>query len=274
MDLLPLSCVHIFDSSGSETFDIEALAAYGKDLFRGLDVEFHGDLVEFCTGSHEHPDAERLKKELAVRLAQARVTDPYSRHENAVHPKPIVDYERRMLDREPPRPVGIFYDGFDLCTAYNMVLSNAGVPSDSLVVVVTNQLFGTCDEGDGRYHARVIILGSPCIISISGLVEAPARPREHYLGQQLGFGKLDPQEDMPEKWLRRDDPRTTEVLKGYLAQTVFYQLTGEPFCEERGCRLFNAHWQEDLLYSQLDGAGEFCPYHEQMLARLTGAIDG
>jgi hypothetical protein len=73
---------------------------------------------------------------------------------------------------------------------------------------------------------------------------------------------------MPEKWLRPDDPRTTEVLKGYLAQAIFYYMTGEPFCEERECRLFNAHWQEDLLHAQLDGGSDLCAKHERMLAEI------
>jgi len=42
-------------------------------------------------------------------------------------------------------------------------------------------------------------------------------------------------------------------------------VTGQPFCEERGCRLFNAHWQEDLLYSQLGAGGEFCKYHNRIV---------
>ena len=273
MDPLPLPRVHIFDSSGSPSVDVEALAAYAKDLLRGLDVDYHGDLVEYCMGVLERSNAERFKKELAVLLAQARVADPGSRTVTGAHPQPVIDYERRMLEREPPRPAGVLYDGLDLCAVYDMLLSNALIQPDSLTLVVTNQLFGTYDENDGRYHARVIILGQPCIVSTSGLVEAPARPREYYLAKQLGLGGGQSEGEMPEKWLRRDDPRTTEVLKGYLAQAVFYHMTGEPFCEERGCRLFNAHWQEDLLYSQMDGEREFCPHHEQLLARFSGVSD-
>jgi hypothetical protein len=45
-------------------------------------------------------------------------------------------------------------------------------------------------------------------------------------------------------------------------------MTGEPFCEERECRLFNAHWQEDLLHAQLDGGSDLCAKHERMLAEI------
>lgn len=273
MDSLPLPCMHIFDSSGSPVVYAEVLGDYARELIGGIEVTCYDDFFGYCFGRCEQSDTSRLKDELAVVLAEARVTDPGRRTETGAQLRPFVDYERRMLDREPPRPVGVLYDGFDLCAAYNMLLSHAGIPVDGLVLVVINQLLGTFDENESRYHARVIILGHPCIISTSGLVEAPARPREYYIEKQLGLGELHREADMPEKWLRPDDPRTTEVLKGYLAQAIFYHVTGEPFCEERGCRLFNAHWQEDLLFSQLNGEREFCEHHEQILGTFTGATD-
>lgn len=273
MASLPLPCMHIFDSSGSPVVCIEVLGDYTHELISGMEVTCYGDFIGYCMGRCERSDLNRMKDELAVALAEARVTDPGTRIETGTHLRPFVDYERRMLDREPPRPVGVLYDGFELCAAYNMLLSHAGNPVGGLVLVITNKLFGTFDETDSRYHARVIILGHPCIISTTGLVEAPARPREYYIEKQLGLGELHREADIPEKWLRPDDPRTTEVLKGYLAQAIFHYVTGEPFCEERGCRLFNAHWQEDLLFSQLDGESEFCLHHEQILGTFTGATD-
>jgi hypothetical protein len=100
------------------------------------------------------------------------------------------------------------------------------------------------------------------------MVEAPARPRDYYVEKQLGLAGPPALEDTPERWLRTDDPRITEVLKGYLAQAVMYHATGEPFCDDRGCRLFNAHWQEDLLFAQLGSEMEFCERHERMFDAL------
>lgn len=273
MDPLPLTSIRIFDSSGSPMVHTEELGDYTRDLMGGIEVTCYGDFVEFCVGLGEQSRIGHWKDELALQLAEARVTDTGMRTQKGKHLQPFVDYERRMLDREPPRPVGVLYDGFDLCSAYNMFLSQAEIPFDGLVLVVTNQLFGTFDEGDGRYHARVIILGKPCIISTSGLVEAPARPREYYIEKQLGLGGPEQEADTPERWLRPGDPRTTEVMKGYVAQAVLYHVTGDPFCEERGCRLFNAHWQEDMLFSQLEGNSEFCPYHEQLFETFAGVTN-
>ena len=63
-----------------------------------------------------------------------------------------------------------------------------------------------------------------------------------------------------------DDERLTEVVKGYVIQAVFYTLTGNPFCEDRGCRLYNAYWQDELVFAQLESEYEFCPRHSELLA--------
>jgi hypothetical protein len=57
--------------------------------------------------------------------------------------------------------------------------------------------------------------------------------------------------------------------KGYLAQALFFCATGEPFCDNRNCRLFNAHRQEEMLLAQLHGGDDFCEYHERMAARIS-----
>ena len=59
----------------------------------------------------------------------------------------------------------------------------------------------------------------------------------------------------------------TEVAKGMTLQAILYHLTLDPFCPKKNCRLFNAHWQEDLLRSQ-SGSPGLCARHAQMLRRL------
>ena len=48
----------------------------------------------------------------------------------------------------------------------------------------------------------------------------------------------------------------------------YLALTGNPFCPDKGCRLFNAHWQEELIFAQLESDGEFCPQHTSILDNL------
>jgi len=65
-----------------------------------------------------------------------------------------------------------------------------------------------------------------------------------------------------------EDERLTEVVKGYVMQAVFYSLTSDPFCDDRGCRLYNAHWQEELIFAQLESGYEFCPRHTGLLQSM------
>ncbi|HEX2615341.1 MAG TPA: DUF6775 family putative metallopeptidase, partial [Nitrososphaera sp.] len=42
--------------------------------------------------------------------------------------------------------------------------------------------------------------------------------------------------------------RVTAAAAVYALQAIFFFVTdGEPFCENKDCLLFNAHWQEELV---------------------------
>jgi hypothetical protein len=68
-------------------------------------------------------------------------------------------------------------------------------------VVFTNRLFGTRDESDGRYHMSVSVYGFPSLISTTGIVEAPAKPKEFYELKQryAALGLPVPMEGLKEK---------------------------------------------------------------------------
>ncbi|MFQ6012003.1 MAG: DUF6775 family putative metallopeptidase, partial [Nitrososphaerales archaeon] len=119
-----------------------------------------------------------------------------------------------------------------------------------------------------------IVCSFPSIISTSGIVEAPAKPREFYLrlkdnpspmSQTLLWEEM--KEEMKGKFIDFADERMTEVLKGYTMQAVLYSLLENPFCEVTTCRLFNSHWQSEVLASQLSGP-DFCDHHDGLLRSL------
>ena len=68
-------------------------------------------------------------------------------------------------------------------------------------------------------------------------------------------------------YLEYHDKRLAIIAEGYVMQALFYYLTGEPFCDLRECRLYNPHWQKDLLYSQLE-VGKLCERHQKILNNL------
>ena len=61
-----------------------------------------------------------------------------------------------------------------------------------------------------------------------------------------------------------NDERLTGIVKGYAMQAFFYHTTFDPFCDDKNCRLFNAHWQEDMMHAQLDGE-DICGKHRRVL---------
>jgi hypothetical protein len=143
-----------------------------------------------------------------------------------------------------------------------------GLDLDHCAILFTNQLFVTWDRKDSRYHARTSLYGFPSLISLPGLVEAPAKPRSFYVKKRMGVPVEELMEEFEGQFIDYGDSRITEVMKGYAMQAFFFHLSGEPFCEDPNCRLFNSHWQEEVLRSQLDGRYEFCPRHETILEGL------
>jgi len=150
---------------------------------------------------------------------------------------------------------------------FTMVFTYSG-SLDLVHIFLTNRLFATWEE-DQRYHTRTSIYGLPSIISTTGLIEAPAKPREYYVLKQqyetLGKDLMELNDRFKDRCLGYEDSRLTQVTKGYIMQAVFYTLSGDPFCPDKGCKLYNAHWQEELIFAQLGSHDEFCRRHTELL---------
>jgi hypothetical protein len=190
-------------------------------------------------------------------------------------PVEIVHEKERILD--PKKKVtGMLYDGFRLMKLYRKLLPQSESSFKHLHIIFTNRSIATWDVGDGRYHARVSVYGFPNIISLPGIVEAPAKPREFYVQRKAlvssGMARDIVEEELKEKFKDRfidyGDIRTTEIVKGYIMQAFFYHSIFEPFCKENKCRLFNAHWQEDMMGAQLT-MPEFCERHNNIIRMIS-----
>lgn len=165
----------------------------------------------------------------------------------------------------------VMYDGFEFLRVVTKLIPNNELSLDQFHVIFTNKLTCTYDQGDFRYHGRALIGSNPSIISTTGIIEAPAKPKEYYL-QLISYITQGLNLDSIKKkyqgaYLEYHDGRLSSVIDGYLMQAIFYYLTGEPFCEKRECRLYNAHWQKDLLYSQLEVC-KLCNKHQEILNNL------
>jgi len=263
--------IHLWgDGSQYGTF-LEELTSFFRSRIPKIGVTPEGNIWDLIQNEHLWPFAEKI--------ARGRVFDLYApilRGGNEPLRGEIAYEEGRILGKN--KSTGILYDGFLLSETFESIPGLVNGTLDALHIVLTERLVGSLDRFDRRYHARAVIFGYPHVISITGVVEAPARPREYYMirRQYRGTGMIPPGVDgsMKERYLEHGDPRIGEVLKGYALQCLFYQATGDPFCNEKGCRLFNAHWQEELIYAQLGSDEELCEKHRETLKDFSGQMNG
>ena len=160
----------------------------------------------------------------------------------------------------------VMYDGFEIQKIIRESLLD--FEDQTLHVILTNRFTCTYDESDARYHGRAVICANPAVISTTGIIEAPAKPRKFYIevmaSKAQGRGIKSVKEKHEGEFLEYHDERLSKVIEGYLLQVIFYLLTGESFCDYLDCRLNNAHWQRDLLYSQIE-IRKLCDKHQEIL---------
>lgn len=240
---------------------MEEVADYVRNLV-DCDVDVR---KEFFSYFLKFDETDRI----AQRVASTRVLDirkPFITYE----PSSLeIDFEKTVILTPNKRFLGILYDGFEIQKIYNELVPEEENNLDHVHILLTNRLICTYSENDLRYHYRTIICGYPTIICTSGIVEAPARPKEFYLLMQyytsLGNTNFDEIKTRFEgRFIDYDDFRFTEVVKGFVLQGLFYYITGNAFCDKKECRLFNAHWQEDMIEAQLNN-GNLCNEHLKFL---------
>jgi hypothetical protein len=270
--------VYLYGEPAIGELDTGQLASYVTALLPGLHVEARPAFVEHHLSSLFPDERQVTLGRLARAFAQAKVSNPLQ-SERAVAPLAgEVDYERRRLEALGIKTFGLLYDGIEVMHVLGALIPPQERGLDSVHIILTNQLLGTWEAADCRYHARVVVFGYPSIISTSGVVEAPARPREYYVLKQRyqALGMQDAAvlrlgDDFRGRFLDYGDSRLAEVMKGYVAQSLFYHLSGDPFCENEDCRLYNAHWQEEVIRSQIKAGSPFCSFHEKELQNLGGS---
>ncbi len=257
-----VSAIHLYSDPSSKTVDMQEIARYLKEKFRAVYLDVRDPLFS-------------ESKDIIRKFASSKVRDIFN-PDVIFEPLPgEIDFERKFLSKPSLRMPGILYDGYKLQDIFLELLPEDELTLEHIHIIFTSRLFGTFDEADGRYHACVGVYGFPSLISTSGIVEAPAKPKEYYTLKQryMAVGDIVSLEKLNEKFAGRfigyDDSRLTEVMKGYVMQAIFYHIFGDPFCPERNCRLFNAHWQEEVIAAQLaHREKEFCDRHANVLSGL------
>lgn len=214
---------------------------------------------------------EDKDENIAKKLASCKVVNtkkPFNFHLPKIEE---IEFEKEsFVDSSKIKNI-IMYDGFEFQKIISDLIKDSENTIDNFHIVFTNRLTCTYDQNDYRYHGRAIICSNPSIISTTGIIEAPAKPREYYMelisnmAQGLNVDSL--KRKYQGSYLEYHDDRISTAVEGYVMQAIFYYLTGEPFCKEEKCRLYNPHWQKDLIRSQIE-IGKLCEKHQKMLKEL------
>lgn len=257
---MKISTVYLYDEPSVPEIKLKELGEFIKNNF-SFNVEIRENIFSFFKDANEKN---------AYELAACRIFDPKKPFEKHTPTREEVVFEEESFSHSKDTNI-VMYDGFEFQKILTNMIPEEELQTDRFHLVCTNKLTCTFDHNDYRYHGRAVICSNPAIISITGMIEAPAKPREYYLSlltnmiQGLNIDSIKSQ--FKGTYLQYHDPKLSEIIKGYAMQALFYYITGEPFCESRDCRLFNAHWQSDLLHSQIK-VGKMCDMHQEILRKI------
>lgn len=253
-----ISKIVLYDEPSVPEIKIYKLAEFIKKKFP-VKVEIRKNIFE---NDHEN---------IAKDLASCRVVNtkkPFEIHFPSIEE---TEFEKDSCKNSSKIKNIIMYDGFELQKIVSNLISEKDFSLEDFHIIFTNRLTCTYDFNDYRYHGRAIICSNPAIISTTGIIEAPAKPRGYYMelisnmAQGLNVNSL--KKKYQGTYLEYHDKRISTVVEGYTMQALFYYLTGDAFCKNENCRLFNPHWQKDLLRSQIE-IGKLCENHQKTLEKI------
>ena len=196
--------IYIYDGSRSSNLNVPEIAQYAREQLRKAIVEVRRDIVQ--RSPQKLPEAARA-------FARAKVLNPMKKIEDREPLLGEVGYEENRLSDAKNVTFGNIYDGFIIQEHLNGFIPKEELALRNIHIVLTNQLLATFDEGDLRYHIRSGIFGIPSVISITGIVEGPARPREFYLLKQSmgprwdGAAMAQAAEEFRDRMVDHNDPR-------------------------------------------------------------------
>jgi len=257
--------VTFFCDGDPGTVDVPAIMAYVTEA-TGIPCSFHGSVYRTAT--------ETQRASAACEFSRARIKDPAKRSLSAEPLPGEIDYEARRLSNPHWKAFGVLYEGLSYQRIILSLMDRKQARMSRCPIVLTGQLVATWDADDRRYHARTSVYGLPHLISVTGLVQAPARPRAFYLQRHTGVPVESLATEFGNSFLQHGDERITRVLQGYVMQALFFALVGDPFFKDPDCRLFNSHWQHEVIRSQTMGGVRFCPEHRRVIDRIKAGHPG
>lgn len=254
-----VSEVFLYDEPAVPQLDLDGLASF-------LEKTFCVKVTKRRNIFHE------ISEEVAGKIAASRIFEfgaPFEPHSPTIDE---IKIEMQGFHSQHEQDGIIAYDGFEFQSIVSDIIPREEHTLENFHLVFTSKLTCTFDNEDHRYHGRAVIGSNPSIISTTGVIEAPAKPRQYYMDLMAnhvqGLNVESIKGRYRGEYLEYQDPRLGKVVEGYAMQALFYYITGKPFCDLLDCRLNNAHWQRDLLYSQIE-FGRLCGHHQGILKEWT-----
>ena len=172
----------------------------------------------------------------------------------------------------------LLYDGFVIQNLFPKLIKKPEqeLTLTKLYIIITDKLLCTFDESDWRYHARSLICGNPTLISTSGIVEGLAKPRDYYYKlyffREANNNVEEFKKEYDGQFINYNDPRINDIIEGLVLQSLFYFInSGEPFCYDRNCRFFNAHFQDEAIRINIKEK-KICQRHTLLLNKYTQSL--
>lgn len=238
--------IHIYHTASAPTLDAKVVAEEIDKIFPSCKIDIRPPF--------------KYEQKMIEHARIADIKQPFEKQPNQ-------EQDSKMMMMTIP-----LYDGFVMQNKLAEMIPSAEISLAHIHITFTSLLTCTFSEDDWRYHGRAVICGTPSIVSTTGIVEALAKPREFYLAQMLG-GMAADNGSLKKKFAGRfidydDEDKINAASINYALQAIFFFITsGEPFCNNKDCRLLNAHWQEDLIHTIEKRT--LCSHHRNLANKLS-----
>ena len=209
---MKISKIFLYDELAIPEIQIERLSKFLKENF-SVDVEIRDSIFKNL------PDS--LARDLAsIRVFKPR--KPFERHEPTLEE---IEFEKIYGNDTTKLENIVYYDGFEMQKIITGLIPNEELLEEYFHIIFTNRLTCTYDYNDYRYHGRALIGSNPSIISTTGIIEAPAKPREYYVelisNMTQGLNLDSVNKKYAGTYLEYHDKRLSNVVEGYLLQALF-----------------------------------------------------
>jgi len=272
-------CIKFHNESSWSELDIDKIVYYLQKIFPNNVIEKEKESLLSFNSTNKEKNFSFYKQAIVQDLKKPLYIYDlnYYNSSNSIEKIVVESNKKNEFDDL------LLYDGFLIQKFLQKLIENGEkqqqhqeLTFSKINILITDKLLCTFDETDWRYHARTIICGNPTLISTSGIVEGIAKPRDYYY--KLFFFKEDPdivdelKKEYTGQFITYNDPRINDVIEGLVLQSIFYFInSGVPFCEDRNCRFFNAHFQDDVIRINIKEK-KICQKHKTLICKYNQSL--